>query len=62
MLPSLTGKVSTGEKNDAKLEEIKKLLNGLTDKGIADLLKATQQEITTRKKTKKPLTLDVAGD
>ena len=59
-LPSLTGKVITGEKNDAKLEEIKKLVTGLTDKGLSDLLKATQQEITNRKKTKKPITLDVA--
>lgn len=53
LLPSVTGKDITEEKNDAKLEEMKKLLTGLTDKGLEDLLKATKQEISTRKKTKK---------
>jgi hypothetical protein len=60
MLPSVTGKDIAREKNDAKLEEIKRLLTSLTDKGLADLLRATQQEITSRKKTKKPAILDVA--
>ena len=59
-LPNVSGKEMMEEKNDKKLEEIKRLMNGLTDKGLSDLLKATQQEITTRKKTKKPVTLDVA--
>jgi len=59
-LPNVSGKEMIEEKNDAKLDEIKRLLTGLTNKGLTDLLKATQQEITTRKKTKKPLTLDVA--
>jgi hypothetical protein len=60
MLPSVTGKVLAEEKSDAKLDEIKRLLTSLTNKGLTDLLKATQQEITNRKKTKKPVTLDVA--
>jgi integrase len=60
MLPSVTGKVLAEEKSDAKLDEMKRLLTGLTNKGLTDLLKATQQEITIRKKTKKPVTIDVA--
>jgi hypothetical protein len=46
--------------NDAKLDEIKRFLGGLTDNGLSELLKATQQEITSQKKTKKLVAIDVA--
>ena len=59
LLPSVTGKNVTEEKSDAKLEEIKKLMTELTNKGLEDLLKATKQEVTTRKKAKKSEPIDV---
>jgi len=59
LLPSVTGKEVIEEKNDAKLGELKKLLTGLTDKGLEELLKATKHEISTRKKAKKTEPIDV---
>ena len=58
-LPSLTGKEVIEEKNDAKLEDLKKQMTGLTDNGLEDLLKATKLEISTRKKAKKNEPIDV---
>jgi integrase len=58
-LPNVSGKEMIEEKSDAKLEEIKKLLTGLTDKGLEDLRKATKLEISTRKKAKKSELIDV---
>jgi integrase len=58
-LPNVSGKDMIEEKSDAKLEELKKLMAGLTDKGLEDLLKAAKHEISTRKKDKKNEPIDV---
>jgi integrase len=59
LLPSVTGKKVIEEKNDAKLEELKKLLTGLTDIGLEELLKVAKHEISTRKKAKKTEPIEV---
>lgn len=60
LLPSVTGKEVIEEKNDAKLEDLKKLLSGLTDKGLEEIATATKKEIQKRKAKKKPAIIDVA--
>ena len=59
LLPSVTGKDVTEEKSDAKLDELKKQLTGLTDKGLKQLVASAEKEIQKREKAKKLEPIDV---